>query len=62
MRGEIVIGGEVDKQKLAEEWNNLYQSMVEVCLKMGNNTATLEYVERSKTRNLIELFHNARSL
>jgi tetratricopeptide (TPR) repeat protein len=62
MRSEIVIGGEADKQKLAEEWNKLYQSMVEVCLKMKNNTAALEYVERSKTRNLVELFHNARNL
>ena len=62
MRREIIIGGEADRQKLAEEWNQLYQAMVEVCLEMGNNTAALEYVERSKTRNLVELFHNARSL
>ncbi|MEG3969683.1 tetratricopeptide repeat protein, partial [Microcoleus sp. T2B6] len=61
MRREIIIGGEADKQKLAEEWNNLYHNMVEVCLEMGNNTAALEYVERSKTRNLVELFHKARS-
>jgi CHAT domain-containing protein len=62
MRSEIVIGGEADRQKLAEEWNDLSQVMVEVCLEMGNKTAALEYVERSKTRNLVELFHNARSL
>lgn len=62
MRREIIIGGEADRQKLAEEWNKLYQSMVEVCLKMENSTAALEYVERSKTRNLVELFHKARSL
>ncbi|MGB3264126.1 MAG: CHAT domain-containing tetratricopeptide repeat protein [Microcoleus sp.] len=62
MRSEIIIGGEADRQKLAEEYNNLYQSMVEVCLQMGNKTAALEYVERSKTRNLVELFHKARSL
>jgi CHAT domain-containing protein len=62
MRSEIIIGGEADRQKLAEEWNKLYQRMVEVCLEMENSTATLEYVERSKTRNLVELFHKARSL
>ncbi len=62
MRSEIIIGGEADRQKLAEEWNILYQSMVEVCLAMENSTAALEYVERSKTRNLVELFHKARSL
>jgi len=62
MRSEIIIGGEADRQKLAEEWNILYQSMVEVCLQMENSTAALEYIERSKTRNLVELFHKARSL
>ncbi|WP_293241301.1 CHAT domain-containing protein [Microcoleus sp. PH2017_25_DOB_D_A] len=62
MRREIIIGGEADRQKLAEEWNILYQRMVEVCLQMENSTAALEYVERSKTRNLVELFHKARSL
>ncbi|MEG4148337.1 CHAT domain-containing protein [Microcoleus sp. Pol12B5] len=62
MRSEIIIGGEADRQKLAEEWNKLYQDMVEVCLDMENKTAALEYIERSKTRNLVELFHNARSL
>ncbi len=62
MRSEIIIGGEADRQKLAEEWNKLYQSMVQVCLQMENPTAALEYLERSKTRNLVELFHKARSL
>jgi len=62
MRSEIIIGGEADRQKLAEEWNKLYQAMVEVCLDMENSTAALEYIERSKTRNLVELFHKARSL
>jgi CHAT domain-containing protein len=62
MRSEIIIGGEADRQKLAEKWNKLYQQMVEVCLEMENKTATLEFIERSKNRNLVELFHNARSL
>jgi CHAT domain-containing protein len=62
MRGEITIGGEADRQKLAEQYNRIYQRMVDVCLDMENSTASLEYVERSKTRNLVELFHKARSL
>ena len=62
MRIEIIIGGETDRQKLAEEWNDIYQIMVELCLEMQNKTAAIEYVERSKTRNLVELFHKARSL
>ncbi|NER27828.1 MAG: CHAT domain-containing protein [Symploca sp. SIO1C4] len=44
-----------DKQKLAEEWNELYQRMVEVCLELNNFTEAIEYIERSKTRNLVEL-------
>ncbi|MCC3411934.1 MULTISPECIES: CHAT domain-containing protein [unclassified Microcoleus] len=62
MRSEIIIGGEADRQKLAEEWDMLYHNMVAVCLEMENNTVALEYLERSKTRNLVELFHKARSL
>jgi CHAT domain-containing protein len=54
LRGEIVSGDEV-KQKLAEEWNKLYTQMVEVCLKLGNSIQAIEYAERSKTRNLVEL-------
>lgn len=54
LRGEIVSGDEA-KQKLAEEWNNLYQHMVEVCLTLDNHTEAIEYAERSKTRNLVEL-------
>jgi CHAT domain-containing protein len=62
IRSEIIIGDEADRQKLAEEYNRIYLLMVEVCLAMENNTAALEYIERTKTRNLVELFHNARSL
>ena len=62
IRREIIIGGEADRQKLAEEWNKLYQLMVKVCLEMENKIVALEYIERSKTRNLVELFHNARNL
>jgi len=57
LRDEIVLGCaiEEDKKKLAEEWNNLYQSMVEVCLELDEPYQAIEYVERSKTRNLVEL-------
>ena len=62
IRSEIIIGGEADRQKLAEQYNRIYHLMVEVCLARENNTAALEYIERSKTRNLVELFHKARNL
>ncbi|MCT7986144.1 CHAT domain-containing protein [Laspinema sp. A4] len=55
IRSGIMIGGEADKQKLAEEWQELYQVMVEVCLELENSSAALEYAERSKARNLVEL-------
>ena len=52
---EEIISGEESKHKQREEWNQLYRHMVEVCLELGNITAALEYVERSKTRTLVEL-------
>ena len=54
LRGEIISGDET-KQKLAEEHNEIYREMVKVCLKLGEFTQAFEYVERSKTRNLVEL-------
>ncbi len=51
---EEIVSGEESKRKQAEEWNKLYRSMVEVCLELGNITEAIEYVERSKTRNLVE--------
>ena len=35
--------------------------MVEVCLQLGNIEEAIEYVERSKTRNLVELILNSDS-
>ncbi len=57
LRSEILSGSgsEQDKQKLAEEWNKCYQTMVEVCLTLDNPTEAVEYAELSKTRNLAEL-------
>ncbi|MBW4545761.1 MAG: CHAT domain-containing protein [Symplocastrum torsivum CPER-KK1] len=57
LRNEIFSGSgiEEDKQKLAEESNDLYQCMVNVCLELGYHDQAIEYVERSKARNLVEL-------
>lgn len=57
LRGEIVSGSgiEEDKQKLAEAWNKLYRRMVAVCVELGYYDKAIEYIERSKTRNLVEL-------
>jgi CHAT domain-containing protein len=54
LRGEIKSGDEA-KQKLAEEWNKLYQAMVETCLELQQYAEAVEYADRSKTRNLVEL-------
>ena len=54
LRGEIQSGDET-KQKLAEEWNELYLGMVEVCIQLQSYTEAVEYAERSKGQNLIEL-------
>ncbi|MFM7371122.1 MAG: hypothetical protein ACKO2Z_25705, partial [Sphaerospermopsis kisseleviana] len=54
IRGEI-ISGEESKRKQAEKWNQLYRRMVEVCLDLGRETEAISYIERSKTRNLVEL-------
>ncbi|MGJ5634381.1 CHAT domain-containing protein, partial [Nostoc sp. CALU 1950] len=58
LRGDIVSGEEA-KRKQAEEWNQLYRCMVEVCLALARDTEAIEYIERSKTRNLVELLTKA---
>jgi CHAT domain-containing protein len=57
LRGEIYSGDQT-KGKLAEEWNRLYLNMVEVCIELNNYNDAIEYVERSKARNLVELLAN----
>ncbi|XHR84660.1 MAG: CHAT domain-containing protein [Gloeotrichia echinulata GP01] len=57
LRDEIV-SGEESRRKQSEKWNGLFICMVEVCLKLGRDTEAIEYVERSKTRNLVELILN----
>ncbi|MBD2441666.1 CHAT domain-containing protein [Dolichospermum sp. FACHB-1091] len=54
LRAEI-ISGEESKRKQAEEWNKLFVLMVEVCLVLGKEREAISYIERSKTRNLVEL-------
>lgn len=53
MREEIV-SGEESKRKQAEQFNKVYSRMVEVCWQLNKITQAIEYVERSKTRNLVE--------
>jgi CHAT domain-containing protein len=54
LRGEITSSDEA-KRKLNEYWTGLYICMVEVCLELGRYTDAIEYVDRSKARNLTEL-------
>jgi CHAT domain-containing protein len=51
---EEIVSGEESKRKQAEYFNQAYRRMVEVCLGTSNITQAIEYVERSKTRNLVE--------
>ena len=62
LRNEIVSGERV-KQKLAETWNYHYQCQVQICLEIAKDepqyyNQAIEYVERSKARNLVELLAN----
>ncbi|MEB3177887.1 MAG: CHAT domain-containing protein [Nostocaceae cyanobacterium] len=52
---EQIISGYGTKQQLAEDWNQSYINIVEIFLKLGKPTEAIEYAERSKTRNLVEL-------
>ncbi|RCJ21661.1 hypothetical protein A6S26_23070 [Nostoc sp. ATCC 43529] len=54
LREEIVSGDET-KRKQAEQWNPLYHCMIKTCLELGNIAEAIEYIERSKTRTLVEL-------
>ena len=54
LRGEIQ-SGDKKKQKLAEEYSRIYRSMVEACIELQRYTEAIEYAERSKGQNLIEL-------
>ncbi|MEH1824550.1 MAG: CHAT domain-containing protein, partial [Nostoc sp.] len=51
---EEIVSGEESKRKQAEHFNQVYSRMVEVCRDLNKITEAIEYVERSKTRNLVE--------
>ncbi|MEK9510917.1 CHAT domain-containing protein [Limnospira fusiformis PMC 851.14] len=55
LRGEIGADSEGYKRNFNEEWNKVYRGMVEVCLELGRYQDAIEYVDRSKARNLVEL-------
>jgi CHAT domain-containing protein len=55
LRGEIGADSEGYKRNFNEEWNQVYRGMVEVCLELGRYQDAIEYVDRSKARNLVEL-------
>jgi CHAT domain-containing protein/tetratricopeptide (TPR) repeat protein len=55
LRGEIKADSEGYKRNFNEEWNNVYRGMVEVCLELSRYQDAIEYVDRSKARNLVEL-------
>jgi CHAT domain-containing protein len=57
LRDEILSDSDI-KQKFAETWNRLYRCMVEVCIELGKHVEAIQYAERSKTRNLVELILN----
>ncbi|WP_434221639.1 SAV_2336 N-terminal domain-related protein [Limnospira platensis CENA597] len=58
LRGEIGADSEGYKRNFNEEWNKVYLGMLEVCLELGRYQDALEYVDRSKARNLAELMTN----
>ncbi|MEH2382064.1 MAG: CHAT domain-containing protein, partial [Nostoc sp.] len=51
---EEIVSGEESKRKQAERFNQVYSGMVEVCTELNKITEAIEYVERSKTRYLVE--------
>jgi tetratricopeptide (TPR) repeat protein len=55
LRGEIGADSEGYKRNFNEEWNKVYRGMVQVCLELGRYSDAIEYVDRSKARNLVEL-------
>jgi len=55
LRGEIGADSEGYKRNFNEQWNRVYRGMVEVCLELGRYTDAIEYADRSKARNLVEL-------
>ncbi len=59
LRNEINYVKDESKDKLIEKWNGLYQDMVKLCLDLKKYSEAIEYVERSKSRNFVELLANS---
>ncbi|MEH1947512.1 MAG: CHAT domain-containing protein [Nostoc sp.] len=53
-----IFSSEEVKHKQAEDWKEYYVRMAEVCIELGKIKEAIEYVERSKTRSLVELILN----
>ena len=54
LRDEVLSSTDI-KQKLARDWHDLYRDAVKVSLELGYLKKAIEYAERSKTRDLVEL-------
>ena len=54
LRSKIVFGDEA-RQKLAEQYNRVYQNIIEICLELNEYTKAIEYIDRSKARSIVEL-------
>ena len=53
-----IISGEEAKRQLNKLHYPTYRGIVEVCLEQGNYITAIEYINRSKARNLVELIAN----
>lgn len=51
--------GEGSKLNLGRMWSQAYTCMIEVCLRLELRSEALEYVERSKSRSLLELLEGS---
>ncbi|MEH1796159.1 CHAT domain-containing protein, partial [Nostoc sp.] len=49
-----IVDSEQTKPDVAEQWNQVYHSIVEVCLELKEYTEAIEYIELTKTRKLIK--------
>jgi len=54
LRSQITSSYEA-KQNHEENWNKLYETLVEVCIKMGDSAKALKYAEYSKARSFVDL-------
>jgi CHAT domain-containing protein len=50
-----IVSGDAARQKLADQYNRVYQNLIEICLELNQYTEAIEYIERSKSRSLVEV-------